>query len=211
MYNLMALGCLTQFPILWSHKGERNGNEVMKAVSYSNNIYYLTEDYTEMFVYQSTIKTLFRKTCTLNFTTMQFERNELLDLEEDFLNSVKEVSPTLQEKWNREKESAHIALGHMANDKMVYGAQNDLFPGLKYSNESLIRGKLPKPCWGCLLGRMKKSPRGSVTYMTGILSIKYHVIGTTKSYDGNTGYFLFKDYMSDFIYIQSLILSGRRH
>ena len=205
MYNLVALSVLTSYPILWSHKGERNvwtfydfnGDEVLRAVSYTSNIYYLTEECTESLLFQSTLKTLFGKTFTLNFSTMKYDRNELLDLEEDFLNSVKEVSPSLQERWNKEKESAHIALGHMANDKMVHGARNNLFPGL-------IRGKLPTPCWGCLLGRMKRSPRGSVTYHDWDIFNKIScdwVPMPTKSYEGNTGYFLFKDYKSDFIYI----------
>ena len=69
---------------------------------------------------------------------------------------------------------------------------------------ALIKGRLPKPCFGCLLGRMKRTKRGGVTdhdwrpcdkWSSDWKAIK------TRSIRGYHGYFIFKDYASDKILI----------
>ena len=51
IWNLISLGALTQYPLCWKHSGEgrewtfydTNGTEMLKAVCYTKNVFYLTE------------------------------------------------------------------------------------------------------------------------------------------------------------------------
>ena len=110
----------------------------------------------------------------------------------------------LQDDWNRDKMEAHILFGHLPDDKLVFGARHNLFPGLRYSNDSLSKGKLPSLCVGCMMGRMKRSNRSPITDHDWDVFNKIcsdWIPTTVKSYNGHTGYFLFKDYFSDFIQV----------
>ena len=56
MWNLISLGVLTQYPLFWKHSGENkdwifydsDGNIMLKTRCYNKNVFYLTQEYTEI-------------------------------------------------------------------------------------------------------------------------------------------------------------------
>jgi hypothetical protein len=209
-YSLISLGRITSHPLNWNHRGtgrewiftDQNGNVVLEANCYSNHVYYLSEYHTKKLVFSSVYKHIYDNIYRFNEDTYQYESTSLEDSSPMIL-AVTASPDSKQLEFDRNKKMAHILLGHMSNGKMVMGARKNLFPGLRFSNESLIKGQLPL-CYDCMRGRMQRIPRGSVTQHNWE---KFNKISCdwvpmkTKSIQKQSGFFLFVDYLTGYVFI----------
>jgi hypothetical protein len=98
----------------------------------------------------------------------------------------------------------HHKLGHMSVSKLRLALKDGLISGINMTEEELKKSKLPF-CYDCMRGSMKANAKGHTTEHSWKLfekvAVDYKGPFSVKSHSGFTGFYLFSDYFSDYVWV----------